>query len=42
MGQDANEWKAFITRANQLFRPTTHLRGAEARIRVVTRRSIDF
>jgi thiol-disulfide isomerase/thioredoxin len=24
MGQDANEWKTFITRANQLFRATTH------------------
>jgi len=24
MGQDANEWKTFLTRANQLFRPTTH------------------
>jgi thiol-disulfide isomerase/thioredoxin len=24
MGQDANEWKTFLTRANQLFRPTRH------------------
>jgi len=24
MGQDANEWKTFLTRANQLFRPTMH------------------
>ncbi len=29
MGQDATEWKAFLTRANQLFRPTTHPAAVE-------------